>query len=97
MPTATAIVPADIASQALVLINNKQAAQVQAGVELILKNNLVISPDVEISASAGQRDVSNLLKEGLDLLGNKPFDALNIPVGSKTVDIRKAYKKLALK
>jgi hypothetical protein len=70
---------------------------VQGGVELILKNNLVTSPDAELAPGPGQRDVSKLLKEGLDLLVNKPFDALDIPIGSKTIDIRKAYKKLALK
>ncbi len=95
MPS-TAIVPIDIAHQAQSSIGSKHASQVQSGVELILKNNLIVA-DVEISVGAGQRDVSVLLKEGLDFLANKPFDALDIPIGSKTIDIRKAYKKLALK
>jgi hypothetical protein len=38
-----------------------------------------------------------LVQEGLTLLVNYPFDALDISLESQTVDVRKAYKKMALK
>ena len=92
-----AVVPVDVANKAQASIYKGTAQELQAGVELILKNNLADANDSKISVGAGQRDVTALLKKGLDLLNQKPFDALDIPIGSKTVDIRKAYKKLALK
>lgn len=38
-----------------------------------------------------------LVQEGLTMLVNYPFDALDISIESQTVDVRKAYKKMALK
>eukprot|EP01035_Chromulina_nebulosa_P068855 gene68855-94366_t len=71
---------------------------VRAGVELLLQNNLVISSSSEsVKILAGQADASNLLKKGLTLLSNTPFETLEVNIGARTQDIRKAYKKLALK
>ena len=42
-------------------------------------------------------DATSLLKKGLTLLSNTPFETLDVNMGARTQDIRKAYKKLALK
>lgn len=42
-------------------------------------------------------DAGEILKEGLAFLANCPFEALDIHLSSQTIDVRKSYKKLALK
>jgi len=41
--------------------------------------------------------IGPLVQEGLTLLVNYPFDTLDISIESQTVDVRKAYKRMALK
>lgn len=90
------IVPKDIFKECSVLISGKAVGGVQKGVELLLKNNLYIeggSNDVR----SDQVDASQILATGLATLSKSPFEMLGVPVGAKTQDIRKAYKKMALK
>jgi curved DNA-binding protein CbpA len=42
-------------------------------------------------------DASALLNRGLNLLSNTPFETLDVAIGARTQEIRKAYKKMALK
>ena len=76
------------------------------GVELLLKSDLKLD-----SAGAGTSgggagtggkgkgavDAGEVLQRGLAALANSPFDALGIDLNAGTVDVRKAYKKMALK
>jgi DnaJ-class molecular chaperone len=63
-------------------------------VELLLKSDLAVVTDAGNSDSF---DAGALLKEGLNFLANCPFEALDINLASQTIDVRKAYKRLALK
>lgn len=47
--------------------------------------------------SADPIHIGPLVQEGLSMLVNYPFDALDISLESETVDVRKAYKRMALK
>lgn len=86
-------VPSAIASEAKQLIAKGAGDAVRQGVELLLKNDL---KDVGANI-AGSVDAGSDLQRGLAALANSPFDALGVDIGAGTVDIRKAYKKMALK
>lgn len=86
-------VPAAIAKEARQHINSGGGSSVRQGVELLLKNDL---KDIGQEMS-GSVDAGSDLQRGLALLANSPFDALGVDVCAGTVDIRKAYKRMALK
>lgn len=77
-------------SQATALIGTGEGAKVKEGVELLLTNDVPES-------GPGVSDAGALLQRGLGLLASSPYEALGIPVGCGTIDVRKAYKKMALK
>jgi curved DNA-binding protein CbpA len=89
VPPKIAIEGAELISSGL---KNSLPGDVVKGVELMLLNSCI-----DNSALKGQSDVSVLLRQGLDYLSKSPYEALGVPVGSKTVQIRKAFKKSALK
>ena len=86
-------VPAAIAKEARKHISNGAGNSVRQGVELLLKNDL----KVDGNKQPGAVDAGADLQKGLAMLANSPFDALGIDINAGTVDVRKAYKKMALK
>ena len=86
-------VPSAIAREAKQLLGKGAGDSVRQGVELLLKNDL---KDVGQNI-AGSVDAGSDLQKGLAILANSPFDALGVDLGAGTIDIRKAYKKMALK
>ena len=84
-------VPSSVAREARQCINRKDGSSVRQGVELLLKN------DLKKEGVPGSVDAGQDLQKGLAVLANSPFDALGVDVLAGTVDIRKAYKKMALK
>jgi curved DNA-binding protein CbpA len=96
MAGVTVFVPTDIALQGADLVSGGQVVNVKKGVELLLLNN-IYAANGPSAPTRGQCDVSVLLRQGLDFLSKSPHDALGVPVGCRTPEIRKAYKKLALK
>ena len=94
MSSPAILVPSDVYSKAQKLISiNSTGASIKDGIELLLQNDITN----DSGSSASKTDAGVLLKNGLNKLATNPFDALGVPLGSKTVDIRKAYKKMALK
>lgn len=73
------------------MIKKGTGDSVRQGVELLLKN------DLKSAQAPGAVDAGADLQKGLAILANSPFDALGIDLASKTIDVRKAYKKMALK
>mmetsp|Transcript_63146 Transcript_63146/g.124343 ORF Transcript_63146/g.124343 Transcript_63146/m.124343 type:complete len:1156 (+) Transcript_63146:60-3527(+) len=92
----TVFVTTDIALQGADLVSGGIVANVKKGVELMLLNNKFVQ-DGPAAPSRGQCDVSALLRQGLDFLSKSPHEALGVPVGCRTPEIRKAYKRHALK
>eukprot|EP00602_Paraphysomonas_sp_CaronLab_P013084 CAMPEP_0185040562 /NCGR_PEP_ID=MMETSP1103-20130426/38782_1 /TAXON_ID=36769 /ORGANISM="Paraphysomonas bandaiensis, Strain Caron Lab Isolate" /LENGTH=806 /DNA_ID=CAMNT_0027579923 /DNA_START=84 /DNA_END=2501 /DNA_ORIENTATION=+ len=88
-------VPVDISKRAQVLISKGTGQEAKEGVELLLKNDM--SAVSEGTPPPGVVDAGATLKKGLALLANSPYEALGLPIGAQTVDVRKAYKKMALK
>ncbi len=94
MSSPAILVPSEVYSKAQKLISiNSTGASIKDGIELLLQNDITNDG----GSSASKTDAGALLKNGLTKLATNPFDALGVPLGSKTVDIRKAYKKMALK
>jgi len=89
----TLFVPTGIAKEARKHISSGAGSSVRQGVELLLKNDL--RDDGE--HMSGAVDAGSDLQKGLAMLANSPFDALGIDINAGTVDVRKAYKKMALK
>ena len=96
MANTTVFVSTDIAIQGAGLVSGGSVPTVKKGVELLLLNNLYVVGGPE-TAGRGQSDVSVLLRQGLDFLAKSPHETLGVPVGCRTPEIRKAYKKHALK
>lgn len=90
MSAPTLFVHTDISRRAAALIGTGSGAKVKEGVELLLVND---TPE----SGPGISDAGTLLQRGLGLLASSPYEALEIPVGCGTIDVRKAYKKMALK
>jgi curved DNA-binding protein CbpA len=90
------IVTRDVGRRAENLIVAGGSGTVLKGVELLLHENIYV-PGTEAKVGPTQMDCSGLLKKGLNLLQAMPFDLLGLDLNSATVDVRKAYKKLALK
>lgn len=73
-------------------------APIREAVELVLKSDLG-------AENGGQKpkgdekvvDAGALLQKGLQILANNPYAALDIELGVKTIDVRKAFRKMALK
>ena len=90
-------VPTDIFRKADILLRGTSSGQaVKEGIELLLNCDLSVAGE---DPGPGPRrvDASGLLTKGLASLQNNPHEALGIPIGAKTQDIRKAYKKAALR
>eukprot|EP00603_Paraphysomonas_imperforata_P006792 CAMPEP_0114417826 /NCGR_PEP_ID=MMETSP0103-20121206/3171_1 /TAXON_ID=37642 ORGANISM="Paraphysomonas imperforata, Strain PA2" /NCGR_SAMPLE_ID=MMETSP0103 /ASSEMBLY_ACC=CAM_ASM_000201 /LENGTH=662 /DNA_ID=CAMNT_0001586145 /DNA_START=52 /DNA_END=2037 /DNA_ORIENTATION=+ len=85
-----------IKEQGAELIRDGTGSSVRSGVEILLKNDLCFGQE-EVSPPPDAVDAGPLVQEGLSMLVNYPFDALDISIESQTVDVRKAYKKMALK
>lgn len=96
MANTTVFVSTDIALQGADLVSGGSVPTVKKGVELLLLNNVYVAGGPE-TAGRGQCDVSALLRQGLDFLAKSPHETLGVPVGCRTPEIRKAYKKHALK
>lgn len=62
--------------------------------ELLLKNDMSAVSD---GGNLDCFDAGPQLREGLNFLANCPFEALDINLSSQTIDVRKSYKRLALK
>lgn len=89
-------VPSDVFRKADTLLRGASSGQaVKEGVELLLKSDLTVAGQ-DPGPGLGRVDASGLLAKGLAALQNNPHEALGIPVGAKTQEIRKAYKKAAL-
>lgn len=89
------IVTRDVGRRAENLIVAGGSGTILKGVELLLQENVYIAGDVK--PGPNQIDCSTLLKKGLNTLQSMPFELLGIDFNSGTMDVRKAYKKLALK
>jgi len=89
-------VKTDVALQGADLVSGGVILNVRKGVEMLLLNNLYVQGENEVPGR-GQCDVSILLKQGLDYLSKSPYEALGLVAGCKTPEIRKAFKKNALK
>lgn len=62
-------------------------------VESLLKADQGVSP----TSPRGLVDAGGLLKKGLAELTSKPHEALGVPIGAQTTDVKKAFRKMALK
>ena len=90
------IVPKDVAKRAEAMIATGAPPSVLRGVELLLQQNM--KSDSMPTVSGPQfSDCTASLRKGLAVLSNAPFDVLGLNTEARTVDVRKAYKKLALK
>lgn len=96
MANTTVFVSSDIALQGADLVSAGAVPNVKKGVELLLLNNVYVVGG-PATAGRGQVDVSSLLRQGLDFLMKSPHETLGVPVGCRTPEIRKAYKRHALK
>ena len=63
-------------------------------VEALLRGDQGVQPS---SAKGSLVDAGLLLKKGLADLSAKPHEALGVPIGAQTTDIKKAFRKMALK
>lgn len=83
------------------LINQKTGLSVRNGIEIILKNDLNNNNSSSLNGNneinLNSIDVGDILREGLLFLALCPFDTLDIPLNADINQIRKAYKKMALK
>lgn len=87
-----------LANQAEQLIKQNNGISIREGLEILLKNDLLLGKDINnFILPSNSKDVGELLKEGLNKLSNSPYSALDIEIGAQTIDVRKAYKKMALK
>jgi len=75
----------------------EQAIKKGAGTDLRDAIELLLQSEVDPSQDTKKSDAGSLLQKGLAALAKGPHDALGVEVGAKTQEIRKAYKKLALR
>lgn len=90
------IVPKEVARRAEAMIASGAPPSVLRGVELLLQQNMK-SDSMPTALGLQFADCTATLKKGLAVLANAPFDVLGVNTEARTVDVRKAYKKLALK
>eukprot|EP01036_Dinobryon_divergens_P001523 gene1523-1987_t len=86
----------DIYKRADILIKGKSNGSIKDAVELLLLNDLCFG-GIELIEGPGRVDAGELLQRGLTALANAPHEALGVTIGASTQEIRKAYKKMALK
>lgn len=78
------------------MIQEGNGESTKMGIELLLTHD--ISADGgEASVDLGRADAAHLLERGLSILQSMPFQALGVPYDCTSADVRKAFKKLALK
>jgi curved DNA-binding protein CbpA len=93
-------VPVDVFRKADFLLKgaggpNTSGRALKDGVQLLLMGNLSVGGE-DPGPGPGRVDATGLMAKGLAALTNNPYEALGVPFGAKTVEIRKAYKKAAL-
>ena len=77
------------------LTNNSNGNDIRDGVELVLQNDLEKIPNgMDIS---NKIDAGSILKQGLADLAKQPHSALGLDLGAQTIDVKKAFRKAALK
>jgi curved DNA-binding protein CbpA len=90
-----------IANKAKILIQKNQngsSSSVREGLEMLLNNDLSIGSDINtFIPPSSAMNVGELLQDGLRILANAPHSTLDIDLSAQTIDVRKAYKKMALK
>ena len=96
MATPSIWVPDDVATKAERLISSGNGNDVKDGVELLLTNDLTVD-GCSMTPAPGRKDMGALLRKGLAVLATTPHQTLGVSVGAQTQEIRKAYKKMALK
>jgi DnaJ-class molecular chaperone len=71
---------------------------IREAVELVLKSDLGADTGGQKPVS-GEKvvDAGALLQKGLQILANNPYAALDIQLGVQTMDVHKAFRKMALK
>ena len=99
MAAPTLWVPSDTHRQAEALMTKGtrrggcDGALVREAVEMVLKADQGVQP-----ASAGNIvDAGRLLQKGLTVLNNNPYEALGLDLKAGTIDVKKAFRKMALK
>lgn len=94
----TVVVPLAVARKCEGLIATRDIPSVKQGVELLLRENIFIEGcPAATGPGTPNSDQTALLKRGLAMLANSPFETLGVGVDARTQEIRKAYKKMALK
>ena len=96
MAAPTLWVPANVYREANAVLGSGGSAGGQAvreAVEKVLNND----SGVQTEKPAGLVDAGALLKKGLSALASNPHEALGVPIGAQTTDIKKAFRKMALK
>ena len=89
-------VPNDIATKAELMINSSSGETVREGVELLLSNDLSVG-GIVLTPAPGRIDAGTILAKGLANIAKYPHQALGVPIGAQTMEIKKAYKKMALR
>eukprot|EP01038_Epipyxis_sp_PR26KG_P002395 gene2395-3390_t len=97
MSVSSVYVVADIARKGEIQIADKSIQTVRLAVELLLQNNLHIDDEKTTKPRSDQINVTSLVKRGLNILSNSPHETLGVPLGANEQDIKKAYRKMALK
>ncbi len=96
MASGPMFVPPGTLSKAKAMIDSRDGNQIRDGVELLLKADLS-KPENAAEVNGRKVDCSNLLKKGLDSMSEAPHQALGLDLAAQTIDIKKNFKKLALK
>lgn len=86
-------VSTDAHRKAQQLLASGGGANTREAVENLLKADQGVAP----TSPRGLVDAGALLKKGLAELTNKPHEALGVPIGAQTTDVKKAFRKMALK
>lgn len=82
-------VPPEIASQAEIFIRNSTGSLIRDGIELLLTHGKDLSSSASLDINVG-----SLLQQGLSVLSNSPYQALDIEVSAELLEVKKAYKRL---
>ena len=93
MSAPTLWVNTDVHRKAQQLLASGGGSNTREAVESLLKGDKGVQP----ASPAGLVDAGALLKRGLGELTSKPHEALGVPIGAQTVDVKKAFRKMALK
>mmetsp|Transcript_12214 Transcript_12214/g.18472 ORF Transcript_12214/g.18472 Transcript_12214/m.18472 type:complete len:714 (+) Transcript_12214:205-2346(+) len=84
-----------ISSRAQILVKEGTSQSLRDAIELLLKNDT--SVDMDISKRPDAIDCGALLHNSLIKLASSPYGALGVSVSANSDEIRRAYKKMALK